>query len=51
MLAYTVPSIATCAIANFIMPGYQCGELAIGTKISLAGAECYSVYKVSTKVV
>ena len=50
MLAYTVPSIVTCAIANFVMPGYQCGELALSTKISLAGAECYSVYKTSTKV-
>jgi hypothetical protein len=51
ILAYTVPSIATCAMANFIMPGAECSVADIGTKISLAGAECYSAYKASTQVV
>jgi hypothetical protein len=50
ILAYTVPSIATCAMANFIMPGTECSKADIGMKISLAGAECYSM-KASTKVV
>ena len=51
MLAYTVPSLATCAIANFIMPGSGCSVPDLGTKISLSGAECYSMYKSSTKAV
>ena len=51
MLAYTVPSIATCAIANTIMPGVGCSITDLGTKISLVGAECYSIYKASTQAV
>jgi hypothetical protein len=51
MLAYTAPSIATCAIANAIIPGSGCSITDLGTKISLAGAECYSIYKASTQAV
>ena len=43
--AYTVPGLVTCAFASSLMTGYQCNELNIYSKLSLAGADCYAKYK------
>gem|GEM_PF-3892056 len=51
ILAYTAPSLATCAISNFMLPGTPCAvtgyDLIIST--SFGGSECYSVYKTKTQ--
>jgi hypothetical protein len=45
IVAYTIPSFATCLLTQFGVPGVECSFLELGIKISIAGAECYSVYK------
>ena len=45
ILAYTVPSVATCAIAKFILPEYQCSVVGLSIKTAFAGVECYNVYQ------
>lgn len=45
VFAYTIPSLATCALAKAIMSEYQCTELNLWTKLSFAGSDCYAIYK------
>ena len=51
MLAYTIPSLVTCAITNFMLPGTLCSVTGYDLVISasLSSSECYSVYKTATQ--
>jgi hypothetical protein len=47
VIAYTLPSMATCALAKYIISGYECNDLNWAAKVSFASAECYSLYQTS----
>jgi hypothetical protein len=49
MLAFTMPSIATCILTQFGVPGAECSLNYFGLEFFIAGTECYSFYKTTQK--
>lgn len=47
MLVYTLPNLAKCAVTKWFIPEAECSFTGydLGVSVSLAGADCYAVYK------
>jgi hypothetical protein len=47
ILTYTIPDLLICTAAKTAMPGYECSDMNLWTKLSFAGSECYWSFKAS----
>ncbi|MGB4191944.1 MAG: FG-GAP-like repeat-containing protein [Rickettsiales bacterium] len=51
MLAYTLPNLAKCAATKWFIPEAECSLIGydLGLSASLAGADCYAMYKATSE--